>query len=185
MAGVIPSSPRFLAIDHIPRKMPVADCKTEPFYVPTIDVAPFLNDPNGPGCDEIISEVRRACLSTGFFQITGHGVPKSLQQSLFDSAANFCAFPFEEKMKLDATKTVGHRGYNVLASQSYEGDVLPDLKEVSCAGPMMTEGSSNSLLRRATTLVRTYLHLTSASKTAAFSWGRTSGHQSRCYLPKT
>ena len=110
--------------------MPAATEASVPFYVPTIDIAPYLADPSSPEAGNIIKEIRKACVSTGFFQIVGHGVPRSLQQSIFDAAAAFFALPFEEKKKLDAKTTVGHRGYDVLASQSYEEGVLPDLKEV-------------------------------------------------------
>lgn len=102
----------------------------KPFYVPTIDIQPFLENPSGPGIDKIIDKVRDACLSTGFFQITGHGIPKTLQASLFQAAAAFFALEYEEKKKLDAKTHLGHRGYDVLASQSYEENVMPDLKEV-------------------------------------------------------
>ena len=101
-----------------------------PFYIPTVDISPYLADPSSPEADKIIAEVRAACISTGFFQITGHGIPHSLQKDIFDAAAAFFALPFDEKKKLDAKSTVGHRGYDVLASQSYEADVMPDLKEV-------------------------------------------------------
>lgn len=100
------------------------------FYVPTVDISPYLADPNSPEADDIIADIRRACLSTGFFQVTGHGISPTLQKEVFDAAAAFFALPFEEKKKLDAKTTVGHRGYDVLASQSYEPDVMPDLKEV-------------------------------------------------------
>lgn len=101
-----------------------------PFYVPTVDIAPFLDDPNSAGASKIVASVRAACISTGFFQITGHGIERSLQKDIFQAAAAFFALPFEEKKKLDAKTMVGHRGYDVLASQSYEADVMPDLKEV-------------------------------------------------------
>jgi isopenicillin N synthase-like dioxygenase len=101
-----------------------------PFYVPTVDISAYLADSTSAEADKIIADVRAACISTGFFQITGHGIPRSLQKDVFDAAAAFFALPFEEKKKLDAKTTIGHRGYDVLASQSYEADVMPDLKEV-------------------------------------------------------
>jgi isopenicillin N synthase-like dioxygenase len=101
-----------------------------PFYVPTVDIAPYLADPTSAEAEKIIADVRAACISTGFFQITGHGIPRSLQKEVFDAAAAFFALPYGEKKKLDAKTTTGHRGYDVLASQSYEADVMPDLKEV-------------------------------------------------------
>lgn len=101
------------------------------FHVPTIDVAPYLADPRSPAAEKVIEDVRAACVATGFFQIVGHGIPRSLQRGVFEAAAQFFALPFEEKTKLDASKSIGHRGYDVLASQSYEEGVEPDLKEVS------------------------------------------------------
>jgi len=104
--------------------------ESAPFYVPTVDIAPFLADPSSMEADKIIASVRAACISTGFFQITGHGISRQLQKDVFKAAAAFFKLPFDEKKKLDAKTTIGHRGYDVLASQSYEADVLPDLKEV-------------------------------------------------------
>lgn len=113
--------------------MPIATtppAEPKPFYVPTVDISPYLSDPTSAASKKIIEEVRAACISTGFFQITGHGISRSLQKEVFDAAAAFFALPFEEKKKLDAKVNIGHRGYDVLASQSYEADVMPDLKEV-------------------------------------------------------
>lgn len=112
--------------------MPVATQgeKSTAFYVPTVDISPFLADPTSSESKKIVEEVRAACIATGFFQITGHGIPQSLQKDLLDAASKFFALPFDDKKRLDAKTTVGHRGYDVLASQSYEPDVMPDLKEV-------------------------------------------------------
>lgn len=108
----------------------MSEPRSLPFYVPTVDIGPFLIDPESSAARHVVAEVRTACKSTGFFQITGHGVPREVQSSLFDAAARFFALPFEEKKRLDAKSTIGHKGYDVLASQSYEDGILPDLKEV-------------------------------------------------------
>lgn len=110
--------------------MPSSTTTQPPFEVPTINIAPYLENPSGADADQIIREIQTACVSTGFFQITGHGISKSLQESIFQAAHAFFALEYEEKKKLDATKHVGNRGYDVLASQSYEEGVMPDLKEV-------------------------------------------------------
>ena len=114
---------------------PETPSPSKKFYVPTVNISPYLANPNSAEADKIISDIRQACLSTGFFQVTGHGIPASLQKEVFDAAATFFKLPFDEKKKLDAKTTIGHRGYDVLASQSYEPDVLPDLKEV-CPRPL-------------------------------------------------
>ena len=109
---------------------PAAENSPVPFYVPTIDISPYLTDPSSCAAKSVIDEVRKASVSTGFFQIVGHGVSRTLQDSVFEAAAQFFALPFDEKKKIDAKANIGMRGYDVLASQSYEEGVLPDLKEV-------------------------------------------------------
>lgn len=101
-----------------------------PFYVPTIDLSQYLKDPSCSEAEKVIEDIREACLSTGFFLLTNHGVEKSVQQDVFDAAEKFFQLPFEHKKALDAKAHAGHRGYDVLASQSYEEGVMPDLKEV-------------------------------------------------------
>ncbi|KAJ6441024.1 Acyl-CoA N-acyltransferase [Purpureocillium lavendulum] len=98
-------------------------------FVPTVDISPFLRDPSSPLVDGIVDEVRRACVKTGFFQITGHGVPHDILARLFDASKKFFALPVEEKTRLDARKQIGRRGYDVLESQSYHVDTPADLKE--------------------------------------------------------
>lgn len=111
---------------------PRAATATPPsFTIPTVDIAPYLSDPSSLAAQRVIEQINRACRSTGFFQIVNHGVPAALQSEVFRAAERFFRLPLEEKKKLDAKTTVGHRGYDVLESQSYEEGVLPDLKEVS------------------------------------------------------
>ena len=106
------------------------------FSIPIINIAPYLSSPSSSESQSIIDAVRTTCLTTGFFQITGHGVPPELRKSIFEAAANFFALPLEEKKKLDAKATVGHRGYDVLGTQSYEEGLMPDLKEVCSIYPI-------------------------------------------------
>ena len=102
-----------------------------PFEVPTIDIAPFISAPSSSAANDVIGKIRKACLTTGFFQIIGHGIPRNLQRSIFDASEGFFSLPYEDKKKLDASSTIGHRGYDVLASQSYAKGIPPDLKEVN------------------------------------------------------
>jgi isopenicillin N synthase-like dioxygenase len=101
-----------------------------PFSVPTVDISPFLADPSSKDASVVLDEIRKACLSTGFFLIAGHGISKELQQAAFDAAKKFFDLDYNEKKKLDCRKMIGHRGYDVLASQAYEDGIMPDLKEV-------------------------------------------------------
>ncbi|KAJ5822701.1 putative 2-oxoglutarate-dependent dioxygenase [Penicillium robsamsonii] len=107
------------------------------FYLPLVDITPFLEDPHGAAAQGIIESVRTACKSTGFFQIKGHKVPLRLQKSVFEASARFFALPPKNKLELDSRKTVGFRGYDVMETQSYElefgavqeADALRDIKE--------------------------------------------------------
>jgi len=90
------------------------------FYVPLVDITPFLQDPKGAAAQQVIDDVREACKLTGFFLIKGHGVSPKLQNSVFEAAAKFFALPIDVKLSLDARKNTGFRGYDVMESQSYE-----------------------------------------------------------------
>jgi isopenicillin N synthase-like dioxygenase len=57
----------------------------------------------------LIDDIRRACLEKGFFQLTGHGVPTSLQAEIFAQSADFFALPEEEKMKSDKSASAFHK----------------------------------------------------------------------------
>ena len=113
-----------------PTKFPAA----VPFYVPTIDIEPYRKDPGSPEAENTTNEVKSACTSTGFFQITGHGISPDLQKSVLNAAAEFFALPDKEKKKLDAKTTVGYRGYDRPTSQPFEADISPDLEEVRDLG---------------------------------------------------
>jgi isopenicillin N synthase-like dioxygenase len=104
--------------------------KEESEYIPTVDVSSFLADPTSVEARTVIDQIRQACETSGFFQMVNHGLPMELQDGIFEAAKNFFALPMEEKKPLDAHNNLGRRGYDVLESQSYEDDVMMDLKEV-------------------------------------------------------
>lgn len=89
------------------------------FYLPIVDISPWVNDPRSSAAQEVVAEVRKACKSTGFFQIKGHGVSPTLQKSVFEASARFFALPADKKLELDCRKHA-FRGYDVMGSQMYE-----------------------------------------------------------------
>lgn len=109
------------------------------FYLPLIEITPFLEDPRSEAAQRVIDDVRRACRSTGFFQMKGHGVSPELQKRMFEASAKFFSIPAKEKLRLDCRKNPGFRGYDVMGSQSYEAEeageeekedgILRDIKE--------------------------------------------------------
>lgn len=102
------------------------------FNVPTVNIAPYLADPSSIEALKVIDQVREACITTGFFQLIGHEIPRSLQDEVFDGSAAFFKLPFEEKKKLDKSESVGasNRGYELIGNQGLQEGTLPDLKEV-------------------------------------------------------
>lgn len=97
--------------------------------VPTVDIAPFIADPETLEAQEVVDSVRRACTTSGFFQVKGHGLPEEQQRDLFRASQKFYSLSLQEKKKVDIRTTIGRRGYDALASQSYHAGALPNLKE--------------------------------------------------------
>ncbi len=103
--------------------------------VPVIDLMPWF------GGDEqaraaVAAEVDGALQSTGFFLITGHGVPDDLRAQVRTQARAFFALPGEIKQRYAVT--VGGRGWlppGVEANGYAEGtQTPPDLKESFAVG---------------------------------------------------
>jgi len=108
----------------------MASCRTE-FHIPTVDIKSYILNSSSPEAAEVVAEVSRACQTTGFFQLIGHGISSQLQDLAFRSSAAFFALPSEEKVKLLRYKDGGALtgGYEVLGSQGSESGKLPDLSE--------------------------------------------------------
>ncbi|KAI1100107.1 hypothetical protein F4804DRAFT_57709, partial [Jackrogersella minutella] len=98
------------------------------FEIPTVDISPYLEDPSSDAAARVVEEVRQACVTSGFFQIVNHGVPKELQDRVFKAAETLFALPLEEKTKLQVP-VLKNRGYEIIGSQALQEDSLPDLKE--------------------------------------------------------
>jgi isopenicillin N synthase-like dioxygenase len=107
------------------------DTEPAPFNVPTVDLAPYLADPSSEKAEAIVQEVRKACMTTGFFSLIGHGVPRELQDAVFEGSEAFFKLSDAEKDKLNK-RHFGNsgRGYEVIGSQGLQAGTLPDLKEV-------------------------------------------------------
>ncbi|KAI1453440.1 Clavaminate synthase-like protein [Annulohypoxylon moriforme] len=98
------------------------------FVIPTVDISPYLEDPSSEASAKVVEDVRQACATSGFFQITNHGLSKELQDSVFKAAETFFNLPLEEKEKL-RVPVLKNRGYEVIGSQALQADTKPDLKE--------------------------------------------------------
>jgi isopenicillin N synthase-like dioxygenase len=99
------------------------------FHIPTVDLGPYLADPSSEESAKIVEQVRQACITSGFFQLVGHGISKELQNRVQKAAEAVFALPLETKKKLMHPK-LKNRGYEIIGSQALQEGALPDLKEV-------------------------------------------------------
>jgi isopenicillin N synthase-like dioxygenase len=103
------------------------------FQVPIIDVAPYISDPTTVDAMKVVAQVREACMTTGLFEMVGHGITRSLQNQVLKGAATFFALAPEEKMKMDRKLLGGisNRGYDVMGTEGPQAGERADQKEVS------------------------------------------------------
>jgi isopenicillin N synthase-like dioxygenase len=110
----------------------VTDTPADLRGIPVIDVSGLRRSASERAA--VAREMRRACTDTGFFYITGHGVPAALIDKLFRQSQLFFALPAEEKLRLNIDKSFCRHGYEPLRAQTLEPKAPPDLKEGFLAG---------------------------------------------------
>ena len=122
---------------------------TESF--PLIDIAPFVRQ-GASAADQaaVVGAVERACRSTGFLAVTGHGVAQSVIQQLVEASYGFFDLG---RMRREAARACRprpeqNRGYippgdETLARRGY-ADTPPDLKELFAIGPFDLPGRAST-----------------------------------------
>lgn len=102
--------------------------------IPVIDLkGSFSDDPAAR--QQVAWEIHKACRESGFFYVTGHGIPQPLIDAQFDWAKRFFELPIDEKQTINMKKSPSKVGYEpigaqVLDSQDDKGEKAPfDLKE--------------------------------------------------------
>ncbi|MEU8175990.1 2-oxoglutarate and iron-dependent oxygenase domain-containing protein [Microbispora hainanensis] len=100
--------------------------------LPVIDIAALTGPGTGPEAGHARAEIARrieaACLDSGFFYITGHGVPQALISGLRDAADRFFRLPEEHKSRISMDRGGrAWRGYFPVGGELTSG--RPDLKE--------------------------------------------------------
>ena len=106
----------------------------EQLSVPVIDIAPFLRDASSPEATAVISAIRDACLTCGFFLVTGHSVPEADISRCWSSVRDF--FDESVELKIETPMRVSYPyGYNGMGSEKAGNDIksgaydTSDLKE--------------------------------------------------------
>ena len=96
--------------------------------LPVISLA-GLDEPDLAARAAVAAEIRAACLASGFFYVTDHGVPEALGAAVIAQAERFFALPLEEKLRIDIRESIAYRGYEPLRTQTLESGAPADLKE--------------------------------------------------------
>ncbi|KAL3695068.1 hypothetical protein R1sor_008719 [Riccia sorocarpa] len=75
--------------------------------IPTIDISPaFANDSEAR--EHLVEDIARACESTGFLHVVGHGVPEQLMKEAQAHGEKLFALPLDQKLK--GTFAPGNKG---------------------------------------------------------------------------
>lgn len=96
--------------------------------LPIIDIAPLLGTTDESARQRVAEEIHGACRETGFFYVSGHGIPETLLGELEAASRAFFALPLERKMSISMSKGgSAWRGYFPVGGELTSGK--PDLKE--------------------------------------------------------
>ncbi|XP_076951043.1 azadirone synthase LFS-like [Bidens hawaiensis] len=66
-------------------------------------------DLSSPDITNSVSLLKQACMDSGFFYVTNHGISQELMDQVFGQSKHFFDLPLDEKMKL--LRNEKHRGY--------------------------------------------------------------------------
>lgn len=97
--------------------------------VPVLDLTPLLA---GGNVDQLVHELKSACLDTGFFYVVGHGIPQSVIEELFNEARSYFSQP-QDQLRQDEMDQRFRRGYVPFGTSKHPGSEV-DLKEAFAWG---------------------------------------------------
>lgn len=82
-----------------------------PFTIPTIDISPSFSS-NIEDRKTVAAQIRAACITSGFFTITNHGIPAEVCDDILNQAKRFFHdLPHEKKEAIHMKQSTLHRGY--------------------------------------------------------------------------
>jgi isopenicillin N synthase-like dioxygenase len=96
--------------------------------LPVIDVSALVGDAPPDRVIQVAQQIEMACRDSGFFYVTGHGVPRDLVDRLDAASRDFFDLPLDDKMEI-AMERGGRawRGFFPVGAELTSG--RPDLKE--------------------------------------------------------
>lgn len=96
--------------------------------LPIIDLS-MLRSPRTEDRAAIAAQIRSACLNTGFFYVTHHGIPSDAFTRQYALSRTFFDLSLNEKLAIAQSKSFAKRGYEPQAAQVLDEGSPPDLKE--------------------------------------------------------
>src|SRR3569623_125271 len=106
--------------------------------LPLIDIG-GLTSPEPLVRAGLVAAIRDACLSKGFFYITGHGIAPALIEAVLRESRAFFALPLVERLRVRRECSICLRGYEPMGGQDLEQSGMPDLKEAFYLGVDLPE----------------------------------------------
>lgn len=97
-------------------------------YIPQIDIS-SLYSADEADWQNVAQQIDSACQQSGFFYVTGHGISDERIAALRALSEQFFALPQSEKLKIDITQTVHHRGYGNFGTEQLDPARPGDFKE--------------------------------------------------------
>lgn len=92
--------------------------------VPILNLSAWLD---GGSPTQLIAELKNACMKTGFFYVSGHGVPQHVIDDIFDATRRYFDLPHDVRMN-DLIDERFRRGFMPYGINQHAG-FKPDLKE--------------------------------------------------------
>jgi len=115
--------------------------------LPLIDID-GLTSAEPPVRAGVVAAIRDACLSKGFFYITGHGIAPALVEAVLGESRGFFDLPLLERLKVRRECSICNRGYEPMGGQDLEQTGTPDLKEAFYLGVDLPEDDPRVLARK-------------------------------------
>ncbi|CAH0530022.1 isopenicillin N synthase family dioxygenase [Vibrio hippocampi] len=96
--------------------------------LPIIDISALAN-PDTNQWNDVIEAIDKACRDTGFFYVTGHGIPEQQFSSVEAMASQFFALSEQEKQKINIQHSGNHRGWGQVSAEQLDPNGPKDFKE--------------------------------------------------------
>lgn len=107
--------------------------------LPVIDVGPLVFPSAPEDRQTVAAKIRKACIDSGFFYVTGYGISDDEMRQVADTAIQFYALPLEQKVKAQPKDFTQGRGYAPINSEKITPGFEPDYKEYYDFGLELTD----------------------------------------------